>query len=466
MNKTRQKETPKIAATKDEGIQEQKAVLKALLGTVDHFFGSWQTIFKGMTDRRNPDLITYPLVQLMCTGVLLFVFRLGSRRQVQFQLRENGASQAKMETWFEVAAVPHGDTLNYGFQRLQPDEVQEVVCRLVERLIRKKVLYRWRLFDNFLVAVDGTGMLTFRERHCPFCLTRKMHNGETIYYHPILEAKLVTQNGFAFSMMTEFIENTDPQASKQDCELKAFYRLAQRLKQRFPRLPICLLLDGLYAGGPTFQLCEDHNWRYIIVLQDKDLPNVHRSYQTVLPHVPENHKRLLTGQQREIVQDYRWVKCIAYEDSQERLHHLNLIVCRETKPNRHGERSTTTFKWLTNFIPTQNNVDTLANQGGRLRWKIENEGFNIQKNGGFNLEHPYSQDGTARRVFYFLLQIAHLIFQLMEKGSLFRQAFPSGLGSHKNIAFRLLEAWRNLRLSPSGFLSLYKGRYQIRFDSS
>jgi hypothetical protein len=466
MHKKEQKETDILAAAMDEGVQEQKAVLKALLGTVAHFFDSWQTIFKGVRDGRHPDLIKYPLVQLLCTGVLMFVFRLGSRRQVKYQLCENGPSQAKMKTWFDVEAVPHGDTLNYGFQRLQPDEVQEVVCRLVEGLIRKKVLYRWRLFDNFMIAVDSTGMLTFRERHCPYCLTQKMSNGETLYYHPILEAKLVTANGFAFSILTEFIENTDQQATKQDCEWKAFYRLAARLKQRFPRLPICLLLDGLYAGGPTFQLCEDYNWRYIIVLQDKGLPHVHRSYHTVLPHVPENHKRLLWGQKREIVQDYRWVKNLTYEDSQERIHNLNLIVCQETKPNGRREDSTTTFKWLTNFIPTQNNVDTLANQGGRLRWKIENEGFNIQKNGGFNLEHPYSQDDTARKVFYFLLQIAHLYFQLMEKGSLFRKAFPNGLGSHKNIVFRLLEAWRNLRLSPSGFQNLYSGRYQIRFDSS
>ena len=111
-------------------------------------------------------------------------------------------------------------------------------------------------------------------------------------------------------------------------------------------------------------------------------------------------------------------------------------------------------------------IPFLANQGGRLRWKIENEGFNIQKNGGFNLEHPYSQDGTARKIFYFLLQIAHIIFLLMEKGSLFRSSFPDGVGSLQNIAFRLLEAWRNLRLSPAGFLSLYKGRYYIRLDSS
>ena len=124
------------------------------------------------------------------------------------------------------------------------------------------------------------------------------------------------------------------------------------------------------------------------------------------------------------------------------------------------------FKWLTNFDLTARTVSILANEGGRLRWKIENEGFNAQKNGGFELEHAYSQNETAAKVFYYLLQIAHIIFQLLEKGSLFRRAFPKGVGSLKNIAFRLLEAWRNLQLSPYGFLNLFNGRFQIRFDSS
>ena len=98
--------------------------------------------------------------------------------------------------------------------------------------------------------------------------------------------------------------------------------------------------------------------------------------------------------------------------------------------------------------------------------KIENEGFNLQKHGGFHLEHPYSQNDTARKVFYYLLPIAYLLFHLIEKGRLFQQAFPQGVGSLKNIAFRLLEAWRNVRLSPQAFYSLYCGRYQIRFDTS
>ena len=66
-----------------------------------------------------------------------------------------------------------------------------------------------------------------------------------------------------------------------------------------------------------------------------------------------------------------------------------------------------------------------------------------------------------------LLQIAHLLAQLIEKAGtlwvLFRQAFPAGEGSAKNIAFRLLEAWRNLRLSAHRIQEMRDARFQIRF---
>jgi hypothetical protein len=445
---------------------EQRALLKAFAGTVGHYFGKWQTIFGGVRDPRNPEMIIYPLAGLMCTGVLMFLFRLGARREINYKLRGNDRSRVKFAAWFGVEEIPHGDTLHYAFKGLDVEEVQGVVCWLMKQLIRKKVLDSFRLLGvYFLVAIDGTGRLTFRERHCEHCLTQKLSNGEVLYYHPVLEAKLVTPNGFAFSLMTEFIENMDPQADKQDCELKAFYRLAARLKKRFPRLLICLLLDGLYACGPVFQLCEDNNWKYLIVLKDDDLPHVHRSFAAVLPHLPESHKEVPLEEEGG-KQVYRWANDITYKDSQQRVHQLAVLQCHETKTDPSGQSKTNKHLWLTNFTLTTYNVDRLANQGGRLRWKVENEGFNVQKNGGFNLEHPYSQDETAGKVFYFLLQIAYLIFQLIEKGSLFRNAFPNGVGSLKNIADRLLEAWRNLRISAFDFALLSQGRFQIRFDTS
>ena len=184
--------------------------------------------------------------------------------------------------------------------------------------------------------------------------------------------------------------------------------------------------------------------------------------------IDENHFTFLTGLQGKIRQEYRWINDISYTDSEKKKHTVGVLECVENEPDpkQPSQTKTTRFRWITNFTLKDKQVIESANQGGRIRWKIENEGFNIQKNGGYNLEHPYSQDGTSRKVFYFLLQIALLIFQLIEKGSLFRQAFPNGLGSLKNIAFRLLEAWRNLRLSSNGFQCLYSGRYQIRFDSS
>lgn len=88
---------------------------------------------------------------------------------------------------------------------------------MIETLIRKKVLDRYRLLDRyFTISIDGTGRLVFSERHCPYCLTCT-HNGKTTYYHPVLEAKLVTPNGFAFSIMTEFVENPGENPTKQDC---------------------------------------------------------------------------------------------------------------------------------------------------------------------------------------------------------------------------------------------------------
>jgi hypothetical protein len=447
----------------DKDQLEQVATLDAALGTIYHFFGKLEKRFRIVEDPRSPEFIVYPLEALFFTAILMFLCRLGARRQIALMLRENGPSAAKFQALFGVDTCPHGDTLNYAFCRIDPDQVQEVIVHMIKTLIRKKVLYRYRLFGlHFAIAIDGTGRLVFSERHCPHCMT-KTHNGKTIYYHPVLEAKLVFPNGFAFSIMTEFVENPGAHISKQDCELKAFYRLTERLKKAFPRLPICLCLDSLFAGGPVMSICEDYDWRYMIVYKEGSIPSINEEFESLLPLAPENHLTFHTGQQNEIRQDYRWINDISYVDSKKNEHTLGVFECLEEKPDAAGQRQTTRFKWLTNLKVKQNNCIELAHTGGRIRWKIENEGFNVQKNQGYALEHAYTTDHTASKIFYLLLQIAHMIAQLIEHGSLFRQAFPNGVGSAKNIAFRLLEAWRNLRVSANRLRQMLDARRRIGF---
>ena len=395
----------------------------------------------------------------------MFLFQLKARRQIGLLLR-NGPSIRKFQALFGVERFPHGDTLDATFSNLEADQIQTVVTAMTETLIRKKVLYSYRLSGiYFIVAIDGTGTISFSRRHCPHCLTRT-HNGKTLYYHPVLEAKLITSNGFAFSVMTEFIENPADQATKQDCELKAFYRLAERLKARFPRLPILLSMDGLFAGGPTFDLCQSYGWKFMIVLKDDDLSSVNEEFDALSKLQPENRLVWRTGKEAQIKQVFRWVQDISYVDSQKKEHTLATIECLETKPDQGGQKKTTKFKWVTNCNVSNKNVTTLSNDGGRMRWKIENEGFNVQKRGGYELEHAYTNHPNSAKIFYFLLQIAHLLAQLLYKATLLKRDFPEGFGSAKNLAFRLLEAWRNARMTQEDITTALQKRFQIRFDSS
>ncbi|MDA3860592.1 MAG: hypothetical protein PF445_05150, partial [Melioribacteraceae bacterium] len=99
---------------------------------------------------------------------------------------------------------------------------------------------------------------------------------------------------------------------------------------------------------------------------------------------------------------HQWVSEIKYKG-----HILNWI---KTEENNKKYVFVTSLK-ITNRTATQ------ISFSGRLRWKIENEGFNDQKNGGYELKHKYSEVSLrATKNYYQALQIAHMINQLVVLG--------------------------------------------------
>jgi len=169
-----------------------------------------------------------------------------------------------------------------------------------------------------------------------------------------------------------------------------------------------------------------------------------------------------------VQQVYRWVNGLHYTDSAGRAWTCNAIACTET--DKDGKKSE--WSWITSLDVSRETVVEVATRGGRERWRAENEGFNTQKNSGLNLEHAYSH--TCWAAYYFLLQIAHLLLQLVEKGSLLRQlAQEQGkrravelFGSLKNMAQRLLDSLRYWRWPDEVFDRTAAGAIQIRLDSS
>lgn len=400
-----------------------------------HYFPGLVTWLKCVKDPRDPERIRYAGEFLLATGIFLFLMKLGARRQVKYEFNSS-AMLANLNALAGTSAekIAHPDTVEYLMRQVSPEEVAAIAAKMVRELVRKRALDRFRVEGRMLVAVDGTGIMVFRTRHCEHCLTQTQGD-VTIYYHLVLEGKLVTGNGMALSLASEFIENPGPAPLKQDCEIKAFARLSAKVKSAFPQMAICLLLDGLYLQEPVMKRCRENGWAFVITFKEGSAPAVWADFMALQKLSPENHlARDVDGVRRE----YRWVNDIEFGNEK-----VSVIECIETASDGTVRR----FAWATSMHVDRRNVAALADEAGRLRWKIENEGFNEQKNGGYNLEHVYSEDERAAKNYYFLLQIAQMIEALVQKGSLLAHVVGRSVkqiaGGVRKFAEYLRESLRN-----------------------
>lgn len=148
--------------------------------------------------------------------------------------------------------------------------------KFAERKELRRVSVTWE--EGVVCIPDGTGLYHFHKKHCEHCLRRedtdpKTGEKRTILLHHVLEAKLLCAE-MVLRFGSEFIEYENEDVEKQVCERKAFYRLAERLKKQYPRLPLCLVSDSLYACEPVFTLCEKYGWKCIIRFKDGSIPTV------------------------------------------------------------------------------------------------------------------------------------------------------------------------------------------------
>jgi len=310
------------------------------------------------------------------------------------------------------------DTVDKVLREINPPELEGLKRLFLKELFTRRGLHKLRLFGKyFTISVDATGYASFEQAPYGGCPFRTSKKGKKTYIQPVLEAKLVGKNGFSLSIATEWILNGG-EYEKQDCELKAFKRLAVKLKRDYPRLPICILADGLYPNKSIFDICRTNNWVFIITLKDTQLKDVWAEVALFdrLYYNNKSTEEKVANKEDITVREYRWINGIDYKG-----HGLNWIECVEAKRNiKTKKEEQTRFVHITCLPVNLANCRQISLHG-RLRWKIENEGFNTQKNGGYKLKHKYSRKNlNAIQNYYQCMQIAHMINQLVELSSAFK----------------------------------------------
>lgn len=368
-------------------------------------------------DPRNPKKIKHHHSLLMIYGILTFVFQMASRREANREMTRPVFIENLKCLFPELEDLPHNDTLMRLLARIDVGEIESALIELVRQLIRKKKFARYLVDSCYPIAIDGTQKSVRDVVWSEQCLEREVKKGDSSqrqYYVYVLEANLALQGGMSIPLMSEFLSYTegDTDTRIQDCEQKAFKRLAQRLKDEFGHLPIMLLLDGLYPNGPIMELCRKKHWDFMIVLQDKSLPSVWEEYEGLKKLETENRFNTTWGNRR---QSFQWVNDIEYYygPNERKKQVVHVVVCEENWQEIGKECAEVVIKksrhaWISSQPLCKGNVKERCNLGARHRWGIES-GILVEKRHGYQYEHMFSYNWNAMKGYHYLMRLGHLI---------------------------------------------------------
>lgn len=305
--------------------------------------------------------------------------------------------------------LPHKDSLINVISGIKFEELEKIQTNIIRTLIRSKMFDKYKFNGCFHIVIDGTGLYSTRVNLGEQAITKVYNKGQdneyTLYSYYALEAKLVCGN-MIFSLATEFVENetyTDDKGNsyrkfdKQDCELKASYRLLNKIKKSFSKLPI-IGDDTLYLGRPFLELCDEIKFDYIIRYKETGAPNIKRNFDKI--KISENN--------------YEYQNEIIFGDLKDnKFYTLNVVShYEEDTDDETGETITKNFSYVTSLKLTSKNKKQIVSL------KIENKGFKEQKSDVLNIKHIYTKNCNGTKNIYLIIQFAHTILNLLNYGDI------------------------------------------------
>ncbi|WP_288959517.1 transposase family protein [uncultured Aminobacterium sp.] len=402
-----------------EGTEEQQQMLGQLARVYRCIFSGLIWKLGEVKDPRSPRNQSHSLLVLLLHAILMFAFHVESRRTANDVLAGMGAIGILQAVFPEMKTMPHADTVANMLEDIHAEEIQDAYIKMFREHINSPG-FRDKYADGpLLVAVDGSQSFVRDYRWDKQALCR--HVGEQKkeqFYTSYLEAVLVLKNGAILPVYTEVIENDGEidGDKKQDCETKAFYRMAEKLHSIFGRGGLTLVADGLYASGPIVSICNKYHWGYMLSLKDGDMSSVWEDAEGLMKAEPSNLVDLQWGER---VQSIRWANGVEYTYGKNHTRlQLNLVVCHEmwVEPYKRSKKETkrmfTRYAWLSSERITSQNAFHLCTEVARRRWMIESS-FNTEKNGGYSFEHCFSYNWNAMKAYHYLMKFARFFNTLV-----------------------------------------------------
>ena len=374
-----------------------------------------------LEDPRCEKKCDHSLPTLIIYGLLMFIINIPSRRAANRDIGGKTVHEMIKQVIPGLSTMPHADTLARLLKRIKAEEIESHYEATIIEFIKSKTFLKLNQ-GSCLIAIDGTQKFSRKYRFDEKALVRNRgKEGKEYYCVYILESVLILDNGMILPLFTEFLENEDGElddgAKKQDCELKAFTRLTDKIKKHIGKGRVTLVVDGLYASGPVVSRCKSFGWDFMITMKRGNLKSVWEDFDGLRKCETKNTLENKTDLGRN--QTFNWSNEIEYTyGGNHKKLHLNLVTCREEWIETHSrsggktEHQVCEFAWLSSTVLTARNVVKLCNDIARKRWRIENH-FHVEKHQGYNYSHCYSYNWNAMKAYHSLMKFGHFINALI-----------------------------------------------------
>jgi hypothetical protein len=385
-------------------------------------------------DPRNEKKCDHTIATIILYGLIMFLSHTPSRRAANRDIGGSNAYGLLNQIMPDLKTMPHADTLARLLGRVDADGIEKCYEMVVAGFIRSKAFLKLNP-GHCLIAIDGTQKYSRRYCFDKRALVRNKGDAEKEnYYVYALESAIILNNGLILPLFTEFLENDGRElegASKQDCELKGFARLAEKIAKVIGKGRATLVIDGLYANGPVVSRCMNYGWDYMITLKRGSLTTVWEDFDGLRKCEPENTLAHQSANGRD--QEFHWSNGIEYTygGNSKRLK-LNVVACTEKWVEGHPRsggvpaEKVCEYAWLSSAAVKSENVIGLCNNKARKRWYIENH-FHTEKHQGYNYSHCYSYNWEAMKGFHSLMKFAHFINALIAHSQV-AQIYVKSLG--------------------------------------
>ena len=372
--------------------------------------------------------VTISITDHLMSGLAVFGLKCPSLLDFD-RKRSDSVIAQNLRDLYHINNAPSDTYLRERLDNVDPDHIRPAFKKIFALFQRGKGLEEFEFLDGYvIISGDGTGQFSSSNVCCPQCCVKEHQNGTKTYYHQMFGACIVhPEKKNVIPLCPEVILNQDGN-SKNDCERNACKRFLEKFRREHPHLKAILVEDGLSSTAPHIRMIEEFGLKYILGAKPGDhqflFEQLETSEETCYHEIKADDG---------YYHQFRFLNSASLNKSNQDVK-VNFLDYRQTDPK--GKELN--FSWVTNILISTINVIKIT-EGGRARWKIENETFNTLKNLGYNFEHNYGHGKKyLSTVLCLLMMLSFLIDQVQEICcSLFQQC--------RKFARTYYNLWANMR---------------------